>query len=191
MNKKIYSIITVVLLVLFLGVFLYIPEYKIQQLNNQTKSQRTEDLKQNNPGLLEKLENGIKRDLEIVKNDKNNFEAYKNLAVAYQALGDYIKAEEAYKKAGEISPINTVIWNNLGHLYLSQKKYDQAEGSFLKLLEVDPTDVSAYLSLAEMYSQGFAGNIEDAKYILSQGILKTESGGLKEALERINREGKL
>jgi ribonucleotide reductase alpha subunit len=120
-----------------------------------------------------------------------NLDAWMELGVSYNALGDYKKAEEAYYKAAAINEKNSVIWNNLGELYKQKGDYKKAEEAFIKLVEVNGSEAESYLKLAELYAAGYIGTIEDAKRILSQGILKTNSEGLRVILDKLNKEGKI
>ncbi len=52
---------------------------------------------------------------------KPTAEAYNNLAVAYEALGDFKKAEECYKKALKLEPNNSKIRANYA-IFLELKK---------------------------------------------------------------------
>ena len=192
MSKKIYIVISIcVVLAAILAVVLYWPEYQKQRAAEKVISQRMEEIRQANPELLQKFLASIEQLERQVKDNPKDYEAFRDLGVNYNAIGDYAKAEKAYKRAAEILPNNVVVWNNLGELYKRQGRFEEAKSAFLKLLEFDDTDVKAYLDLAEMYAAGQAGTLDDAKFILQQGILKTQSGGLKDALERLNREGRL
>ncbi len=59
----------------------------------------------------------FKRAVEL----KPTAEAYNNLAVAYEALGDFKRAEECYKKALKLEPNNTKIRANYA-IFLELKK---------------------------------------------------------------------
>lgn len=190
-KRKIFIVVLVLILALAAAFIFYWPKFQASRQDQTTANQRMEDLRQNNPGLLEKLLKSIADNEKLVKEKPGGYEAWLNLGVAYEALGQYSKAQDAYLKAIAANANNTVAWNNLAGLYIRDMQYDKAKDAFLKLLEFDPTDIGTYLNLAQMFADGHAGSIDDAKYILGQGILKTNSQTLKDAQERLNKEGKL
>lgn len=189
-SKKLAIVSLVVIIFVFVGAFYLFRSNKNGNLE-QFNQQRLDDLRKNNPGLLDKLTKNIQVQSELVKKDPKNFDAWMELGVSYNALGDYKKAEEAYYKAAAINEKNSVIWNNLGELYKQKADYKKAEEAFIKLVEINGTEAESYLKLAELYAAGYIGTIEDAKRILSQGILKTNSEGLKVILDKLNKEGKI
>ncbi len=188
--KKLVILSLVVIISVFVGIY-YFSMGKKNGSINQANQQRLEDLRKNNPGLLDKLTKNIQVQSESVKKDPKNFDAWMELGVSHNALGDYKKAEEAYRNAADINEKNSVIWNNLGELYKQQGDYKKAEEAFIKLIEVNGSEAESYLKLAELYAAGYIGTIEDAKRILGQGILKTNSEGLKVILDKLNKEGKI
>lgn len=190
-KRKIFILAGIVILALAAAFVFYWLKPGGNRQANEFNNQRVADLREKNPGLLEKLLSGIQRDEKAVKEKSDNYEAWRDLGAAYEAIGEYDLAEKAYKKSGEINKVNTVVWNNLGELYKSQGRFEQAKDAFLKLLEADPSSIDTYLKLAEMYADGHAGTLDGAKFILGQGILKTNSQTLKDAQERLNKEGKL
>jgi cytochrome c-type biogenesis protein CcmH/NrfG len=187
----ILSILIIVAALLLAAGILYYSNFKENREAQKIKNQRMEEMRQANPQLLDKLLFSIGELEKKVKENPKDWESFRDLGVNYNGIGDYKNAEEAYKKAAELSPKNVVIWNNLAQLYVRQERYEEAKEAFLKILEFDDTNAPAYLGLAEMYSNNHAGTVDEAKYILQQGILKTGSQGLKSALEALNGEGRL
>ncbi len=60
---------------------------------------------------------------------KETAQAYNNMAVAYEALGDFEKAEECYKKALSLDPQNRLIRANYAiFLELKRKGKGQEKG---------------------------------------------------------------
>jgi Tfp pilus assembly protein PilF len=80
---------------------------------------------------LLRWENGLKL-------SPNNPKIHNNLAVAYENEGDYLKAEDHYKKALELDPTNEGIKIN----------YNSFKG-FLKKLEVKPLDKAGEIENAD------------------------------------------
>lgn len=190
-KKKIAIIIGIVIVVLAAAGALYWPTFKEERETSALRKQRLEDLKQKNPERAEKLLAGIADSQNKLKSNPQDVDSWMNLGVWSQTIGDYRTAEKAYKKLIEINALNITAWNNLGELYILEGKYEEGRDALLNYLEISPEEVGVYLRLAELYAAGHAGTVEDAKFILQQGVLKTNNEGLKEALEKLNKEGKL
>ena len=66
-----------------------------------------------------------------VAGEQGNQNADYNIAVAYQKLGEYGKAEEYYKKYLELFPNDSVGITSLGMCYLSQKRFKEGYDLFI------------------------------------------------------------
>jgi arylsulfatase A-like enzyme/Tfp pilus assembly protein PilF len=111
--------------------------------------------------------------IEIFKKAMNliNYdpELYNFLGVDYWKKGDIEQALEAYKHALSLDEDYTVVFNNLGTLYLTlfmksldREDYSHAVDYFKKAIEYDPRYASAYNGLGSAYRQ--AGNLDGAIY---------------------------
>ena len=58
--------------------------------------------------------------------DSDHFETRVGLAICKEGLGDFLSAEEHYKKAIEIRANYAEVYYNLGYLYQKQKLYESA-----------------------------------------------------------------
>ncbi|MGC8865306.1 MAG: tetratricopeptide repeat protein [Bacteroidales bacterium] len=129
--------------------------------------------------------------LEIAKNfDQTNPSLFFAVGASYDRLGNFEKAEEAYKKALELKPDYFDAVYNLGALYVNkaasvldaanqlpldkEKEYEemkaQAEGFLAKALpylekahELDPKDRNTMISLKEIYTR--QGKLDKVKEI--------------------------
>ena len=61
-----------------------------------------------------------------------------NLAMIYQSLGDYTKAEQLYKRAVEIQPAYEKAYYNLGNVYRVREDYDRAVTMYQKAAQLNP-----------------------------------------------------
>jgi tetratricopeptide (TPR) repeat protein len=94
-------------------------------------------------------------------------QSYNNLALLYDSMGDYEKAEPLYLKAlkidqkvlGEEHPNTVASYNNLASLYHSMGAYKKAEPLYLKALKIwenvlgedHPNTATFYNNLAVFY----------------------------------------
>jgi arylsulfatase A-like enzyme/Flp pilus assembly protein TadD len=109
-------------------------------------------------------------------------ELWNYLGVAYWSKGDYENALEAYQKALSLDNNYSIVFNNLGSLYLSRfnkskssSDYQNALQHFKKAIELDPNYASAYNGLGSAYGQ--AGDIDAAIYCWEKAVeLKPDYG---------------
>jgi len=70
----------------------------------------------------------------IIENFPNDVDSYNRLGRAYMELGEYNRAKEAYRKAIEIDPYNTIAQKNLQRLnYLGKAAPVNLEGGYRKV----------------------------------------------------------
>ncbi len=87
----------------------------------------------------------------------NKLQAANFFSQAYKArlAGDYVKAEELYRKAIEFDPSYAYAYNNLGILLKNTARYAEAELAFNKAIALNPDDADVYYNLGGMLqSQG-------------------------------------
>jgi tetratricopeptide (TPR) repeat protein len=190
MNKKNILILCAIVIILVAG-FIGWPKYKKYSEEKKAQQQIVDDLKAHNPQLYAKISKAMQENLDKLKKNPKDFEALRDLGAQYQTLLLIDKAEETYKLALEVSPESGLIWNNLAVLYERSENWPKAKEAYLKIISLDPKTYSAYISLAQMYLNNHEGNREDAIKLLQQGILNTGSKTLKDALDRLNKQGSL
>ena len=130
-----------------------------------------------------------------VSGEQGNLSADYNIAVAYQKLGKYKKAEEYYKKYLDMFPDNDSGITSLGMCYLSQKKFKEGYSLFYKRKEGNTGTYTKNLwtpgtpldkNLVIICDQGFGDHIQFIRYIpfLKEHNIKVAVGkSLKELFE--------
>lgn len=81
------------------------------------------------------------------------FEAYYNMGVHYQALKQWGKAVQAYRKAIELRQQSAKPNFNLGVILHNQGRFDQAIERYLQALEYDPSFAEAHQAAGEAFFQ--------------------------------------
>lgn len=99
--------------------------------------------------------------LEVTRLDPKSQVGWFNLAYSYEMLGDYLKAEEAYKALIAINPRHTTAYNNLGVVYQELRRPDEAIASYRKQIEVLPRGHFACANLASILAS--RGQWEEAR----------------------------
>src|SRR5262249_43571218 len=104
----------------------------------------------------------------ILKLDPHNFEATRQLAYTYDALGKVGDAEKTFKQAIQIRPTYWVGFNNLGFFYASHGRYPEAEKMFQREVDSAPGNVNGYVNLGLTYF--FMGRKEDSFRMMEKSI---------------------
>jgi len=99
-------------------------------------------------------------------------ESHFDLAHCYESKDDYKGAAEEYRAAIRIDPADSVLYNNLGTVYLKENKTSEAAGIFKEALRLNPHDVMAMNNLALCYIN--EGKLKEAK-ILLEGALSLDT----------------
>lgn len=89
--------------------------------------------------------------IEINPSDYNN---YIELARVYFIRKDYLKAEDNFNKAIELTDdpfLKYRLYIQLGLCFLYQEKYDEAEKNYLKAISLNPENSLAYSKLGYLY----------------------------------------
>ncbi len=115
---------TTTFLGLFLGFFMKDPSQNKQQTVNQKPLTKEEQEKKMNEANVEYY----KKQVMETPTDANS---WNNLASSYFYMEKYPEAIDAYKKAIELEPKNTIPMKRLAMVYASQKQFDEAK----KILE--------------------------------------------------------
>ena len=84
-------------------------------------------------------------------NDKDSFEIYYNLGIAYTRLNDFQSAKNSYEKAASINALNYKGYYNLGLISMLYDDLDEAEKYFIEGIKVEDTEPESCYQLARIY----------------------------------------
>jgi len=90
---------------------------------------------------------------KVIELDPAYVEAYNNLGIIYQLMGDGEKALAAYRKSTEINPRYEKGLNNLGILLLLKGSYDEALVAFEKAIAVNPNNIESHINLGILFKK--------------------------------------
>ncbi|MEI8012201.1 MAG: tetratricopeptide repeat protein [Candidatus Omnitrophota bacterium] len=88
-----------------------------------------------------------------LKSKKVGDQVYSNLGRSYRKQGEFLLAEECFKKALELNPKNDGAWVGLGWFRRRQGQFLQAEEYFEKALELNPRNDMAYYELGRLFRE--------------------------------------
>lgn len=188
-KTKLLSIVAGILIVV--APLIYLPTYLAGQIRPRFDPTKVEELKRDHPDQYKEFSGKFDEAVKKVKRDPKNYDAWFDIATISDAFGDYDLAVKAYKKAIDIKPASLIPWINITAIYRNHGQYKLAKEAYLKLIEVLPNDSQGYRNLADMYSQGQEGTLEDAKKILAEGIKETNDSGLKDLLVKLENGEKI
>jgi type IV pilus assembly protein PilF len=84
---------------------------------------------------LGQLEPALRRAEQAVAEDPKNPRAHYVIAIIYQQIGQMDQADEAFRRALDLSPNNSDILNAYGTFHCSQRHYAEADAQFAKALK--------------------------------------------------------
>lgn len=84
-------------------------------------------------------------------NDKESFEIYYNLGIAYTRLNDFQSAKICYEKAANINALNYKGYYNLGLISMLYDDLDEAEKYFVEGIKIEDTEPDSCYQLARIY----------------------------------------
>lgn len=84
-------------------------------------------------------------------NNKESFELYYNLGIAYTRLNDFQNAKNCYEKAAQINALNYKGYYNLGLISMLYDDLDEAEKYFVEGIKVEDTEPESCYQLARIY----------------------------------------
>lgn len=184
-NKKKFSLFLVVS-VCFIASGFYLIK-KIGDLREDKKEVFVEDQAYNEG--MDKISEGDFESAskileESLKEDSNNPQKLKMLAVSQYNEKKYEEAEENFKKLLEEDEENDfVYYNSLANIYRDQEKYEEAIESYQSSIEANDKYETAYQNLAIMYLYELeTPDSEKAQEIIEKGL---ENIPESEALKRM------
>lgn len=114
-------------------------ETVIQSLPSYTYVNRAKLLIEQNK--YEEARNILLEALELPQKDAL---VYKYLGSAYEKLGEFDKAVDAYQTSADLNPQDRIIWQRLGFALISVKKYENAVKSFENATRIQPNNSDTY-----------------------------------------------
>jgi tetratricopeptide (TPR) repeat protein len=97
---------------------------------------------------------------KVIELDPTYVEAYNNLGITYQMIGDTEKAFNSYEKAIKINPGYEKGYNNLGILLLLKDRYGEALEAFQKALAINSNNIESHINLGILFKK--SGRLEKA-----------------------------
>ena len=89
----------------------------------------------------------------VIELDPSYVEAYNNLGIIYQMLGDVDRAFGLYQKSTEINPRYEKGYNNLGTLLLLRDRYEEAQEAFQKALMINANHIQSHIHLGILFKK--------------------------------------
>jgi tetratricopeptide (TPR) repeat protein len=99
---------------------------------------------------------------KVVAIQKDNLEAWSDMAKANKKLNNIPAAFDDYKAASQLNPKDISLQKNYGYMAFSMMKLNEAEDAFRKWTELDPTNplsfnnLGAVLAKLERYDEAYA-----------------------------------
>lgn len=113
----------------------------------------------------------IKKLIGLLREDKTNFNAWMDLAIAYKVSGDIKQAEAIWLFLTDAAPAQGISAHNLGTFYhLTTKDFAKSEKYFQIAIKREPAQEINYLSFHELYRYSYKKDTNAAVDILKQGI---------------------
>ena len=90
---------------------------------------------------------------KVIELDPTYIEAYNNLGIICQEIGDVDRAFEAFQKSIEINPQYEKGHNNLGILLYLKGRNEEALEAFQKALAINPNNIESHINLGVLFKK--------------------------------------
>ena len=90
---------------------------------------------------------------EILRKNPNYINAYNNLGILFNQLGEYKKSINCYEKIIQIQPNNAAAHNNLGFVLNQLEKHQKAMNCFEKAIQIEPNYADAFYNLGNVHKE--------------------------------------
>jgi len=157
--QVIFFYCVIALLILGIGGF----GYYFYLENNRWQSYKNDPAKKQ---FFETIENIANKNPADITNEE-----YLTMGNAYEELGEFKKAAEAYQSSIDKGPTN-VAQINLAGVYASAGEYKKAQDKYLEIVEKNWGLTDVFLKLAELYKKDWDGKKYDQLSILIYGLEK-------------------
>ncbi|MBS1796130.1 MAG: tetratricopeptide repeat protein [Acidobacteria bacterium] len=77
---------------------------------------------------------------------------------------DYVKAENAYRRAQGIQPKDSRAVYGLGNIYADQQRWEEAERAYRQAMQLEPDNAAAYIALSYVLTQPIVGTNLSERY---------------------------
>jgi len=106
-----------------------------------------------------------------LKADPETFNAWLDLGKVHKNMNQFEKARDAWIRLGEVSPLNSISFGNLGDLYAwFLHEPEQGEQAYLQALKNEDDDINFYRNLAEIYEKLLPVKRGEIRPLLEKGI---------------------
>lgn len=106
-----------------------------------------------------------------LKANPEAFNAWLDLGKVHKNLNQFEKARDAWVRLGEVSPLNSISFGNLGDLYAwFLHEPEKGEQAYLMALKNEDDDINFYRNLAELYEKLLPVKRNEIKPLLLKGI---------------------
>jgi type IV pilus biogenesis/stability protein PilW len=112
---------------------------------------------------------------KVLEIDPSYGEAYNNLGVLHQEMGNFEKARKSYQKAVDMNPHYEKALNNLGILYYLQGRYEESRDALQRALEINPHNVESLINLGILFKK--RGQMEQAMESFQKALTLDPSRG--------------
>jgi tetratricopeptide (TPR) repeat protein len=179
-----------VVLLLFLYCSAAYPQ-EVMQGEDSPSPTEMEAIKQHNEGTKLMLDKKHQEAIVFLKKaialNPEFSEAYYNLGLSYERLGEYKDSIKNLKEAIRLSPDDANAYYTLGYVYYQKKKYKKAVNAYEQAARLKPDNPFTYSKLGYAYLA--RGNVERARE--QYQMLKTLNSELADELyDAINKSKK-
>ncbi len=122
------------------------------------------------PERVEELRKQITENEAEIERNRDDFNAYVELALAKSELGDRDGAAEVYRTMNQRFPGNYLSFQNLGKLYEETEKYEMAAEQFLLAIDNAPKIALMYRNLVNLYTYHLPSRAADIPRVLQKGL---------------------
>ncbi len=141
----------------------------------------------------EKFFKRFTNDTNALRSNPDNFNAWLDLGLVHKNLNAFEKARDAWEYLGEIRPLNSISFSNLGDLYAwFLHEPAKGEAAYLQALKNETTDINFYRNLAEIYDKLMLDRKSQIDPLLEEGIkaarTKTEKAELTALMATYERD---
>ncbi|MEW6610097.1 MAG: tetratricopeptide repeat protein [Patescibacteria group bacterium] len=141
----------------------------------------------------EKFFTRFTNDTNALRANPDNFYAWLDLGLVHKNLNAFEKARDAWEHLGDIRPLNSISFSNLGDLYAwFLHEPEKGEAAYRQALRNEPTDINFYRNLAEIYDKLLPEKKSQIDSLLEEGIkeakTKTEKAELTALMASYERD---